>query len=358
MVQPGLSPRAALQVDPFARTPPGSRREPPLGTCFRRFRNDDPPELVGLWNRGLPASCVVRPLTVHEFDALVMGKLNFESDGLIVAERDGQVVGFAHAGFGPIEPKGLRQALDRQLGTVAMVAIEPNLDDPDLELGLFTAAERYLRRRGAEVFYAGGQYPLNPFYWGIYGGGEYSGVLSHHLSFHRAARRCGYVPSASAVVLESDLARPEPRDPKLIYLRRQVRLDVLEDTLPEGWWQALAIGLFRPSRFVLRRRTDDAPIARAAAWEIACGFGIGDGRPRTGLIELEVEPAYRRQGYGRLMVAEVLRYAREQLSELVVAHTPESNLAARALYAGLGFEQIEATTTFRLPAELGERSLG
>lgn len=329
-----------------------------MGTSFRRYRNDDSPELASLWNRGLPGACVVRPLTVHEFDALVMGKLNFDPEGLIVAERDERVVGFAHAGFGPIEPKGPRHRLDTQMGTVAMLAIEPGLDDPELELGLFTAAERYLRRQGAEVFYAGGQYPLNPFYWGIYGGGEYSGVLAAHESFQRAARRCGYEPTANAVVLEADLARPEPRHPKLLYLRRQVRLEVSEDSLPDGWWQALAIGLFRPSQFLLRRRSDDAPIARASAWEIASGFGIGDGRPRTGLIELEVEPAYRRQGYGLLMVAEVLRHAREQFSELVVAHTPESNLAARALYAGLGFEQVEATTTFRLPAALGERSRG
>lgn len=325
-------------------------------TRFRSFRNDDPPELADLWNRGLPETCVVRPLTVHEFDALVMGKLNFENDGLIVAERDGRVVGFAHAGFGPVQPKGPRHRLDTQMGTIAMLALEPGLDDPELELGLFAAAERYLRRRGAEVLYAGGQYPLNPFYWGIYGGGEYSGVLSSHRSFQQAARRCGYVPAASAVVLEADLSRPEPRDPKLLYLRRQVRLDVFEDTLPDGWWQALAIGMFRPSRFLLRRRADNTPIARASAWEIACGFGIGDGRPRTGLIELEVEPAYRRQGFGRLLVAEVMRHSREQLSELLVAHTPESNLAAQALYAGLGFEQVEATTTFRLPAALGERS--
>lgn len=325
-------------------------------TRFRPFRNDDPPELVNLWNRALPDRCVVRPLSVHEFDALVMGKLYFDREGLIVVEHDGRLVGFAHAGFGPIEPRGPSHRLDPHLGTIAMLILEDGLDDPELELGLFTAAERYLRDRGAEVFYAGGQYPLNPFYWGIYGGSEYSGVLRCHEAFHRAAVRCGYEPTAKAIVLEADLSRREPKDPKLLFLSRQVRLDVFEDTLPDGWWQSLAIGLFRPTRFVLRRRTDDLAIARASVWEIACGFGIGDGRPRTGLIDLEVDPAFRRQGFGRLMVTEVLRHAAEQLSELVVVHTDESNVAARQLYEGLGFEPVEATTTFRLPATLGDRS--
>ncbi|MBX6316617.1 MAG: GNAT family N-acetyltransferase, partial [Isosphaeraceae bacterium] len=139
-------------------------------TRFRPFRNGDPPALVDLWNRGLPDRGVVRPLTVHEFDALVMGKLHFEAAGLIVAEREGRVLGYAHAGFGPEQPHGPSHRLDTQMGTVGMLITEPGLDDPDLERGLFLAAERYLRRRGAAVIYAGGQYPLNPFYWGLYGG--------------------------------------------------------------------------------------------------------------------------------------------------------------------------------------------
>ncbi len=325
-------------------------------TRFRPFRNNDPPALVALWNGGLPERCVVRPLSVHEFDALVMGKLHFDRQGLIVAEQHGRVVGFAHAGFGPFESRGTRHRLDPTMGTVSMLAVEPGRDDEELESGLFLAAERYLRHRGAEVFYAGGQYPLNPFYWGIYGGSEYSGVLSRHEVFRRAARRSGYEPVAECLVLEADLAQPEPKDPKMLFLRRQVRLDVFEDTLPDGWWQALAIGLFRPTRFALRHRTDNALIAQATVWEIACGFGIGDGRPRTGLIDLEVEPTYRRQGFGRLMVTEVMRYAREQLSELVAAHTDATNAAARHLYTGLGFEPVETTTTYRLPAELSTRS--
>ena len=58
-------------------------------TRFRPFLNTDPPALADLWNRGLPEHCVVRPLSVHEFDALVIGTLPFEREGLIAAERDG-----------------------------------------------------------------------------------------------------------------------------------------------------------------------------------------------------------------------------------------------------------------------------
>ena len=58
-----------------------------------------------------------------------------------------------------------------------MLVVEPGPDDPALETGLIAEAERLPPPRGATVLYAGGQFPLNPFYWGIYGGSEWAGIL-------------------------------------------------------------------------------------------------------------------------------------------------------------------------------------
>lgn len=325
-------------------------------THFRPFRNDDPPVLVDLWNRGLPDAGVALPLSPHEFDALVMGRLHFEAAGLVVAERDGQVVGFVHAGFGPAEPAGPSLRLDPALGTVALLVLEPELDDPELEHGLFVAAEAYLRRRGAAVFYAGGQAPLNPFYWGLYGGSEFSGVLATDQTFLRAAERAGYEPVSTTVLLEADLSRAEVRDPKAALLRRQTRLEVTEDALLARWWDALAIGLFRPTTFQLLDRATGEVLARATTWDMA-GFERVDGRVRAGLVGLEVEPAHRRKGLGRFLVAEILRRARDQSAEVVAAQTAATNAPALALYDALGFAPIETATLFRLPAELASRSL-
>ena len=63
------------------------------------------------------------------------------------------------------------------------------------------------------MLYAGGLFPLNPFYWGVYGGSEGTGILSGHQAFHRAAVTRGYVPASTTVLLEADLGQPEPRDP-------------------------------------------------------------------------------------------------------------------------------------------------
>ena len=100
----------------------------------------------------------MRPLRVHELDTHALGTVNFEAAGLIVAEIDGRIVGFVHAGFGPDLPVESTRPfqLCHELGTIAMLVVEPALDDPGLVAGLIAAAELYLRSRGAKVIYAGG----------------------------------------------------------------------------------------------------------------------------------------------------------------------------------------------------------
>ena len=49
--------------------------------------------------------------------------------------------------------------------------------------------------------------------------------------------------------------------------------------------------------------------------------------------------AHRRKGYGRFLVSEVLRRARENHVDLVAVQTDATNAPALALYASLGFER-------------------
>lgn len=322
---------------------------------YRPFRNNDPPALVRLWNQGLPDRHVVRPVVVHDWDAMVAGKPYFDPAGLIVAEREGKILGFAHAGFGPYAPSGPSHRLDTAMGTIAMLVLEPGLDDAELERGLIEAAERYLRGRGAQVLYAGGRHPIDPFYWGFYGGSEFSGVLGAHESFHRALRRSGYEAVSTAVLLQYPLAEGEPREPRLAMLRRQTRLDVIEDSAPLGWWSAIAIGPFRPTLYRLYSRSEDRLIASAMTWEIASELA-GGGPNQTGLIHMEVASGQRRKGFGRLLVAEILRHCRNMLADVVCVQTLETNEAALGLYEGTGFLRDETSTLYRLPTEFMGRS--
>jgi ribosomal protein S18 acetylase RimI-like enzyme len=317
-------------------------------THFRPFRNADPPALATLWNRGAPSSAVARPLTVHEFDAQVVGGPCFEAAGLTVAERDGRPVGFTHAGFGPEVLEGRPLVLSHAIGTVGMLVVEPGPEDPELERGLLAAAERYLRDRGATVIYAGGQYPLNPFYWGVYGGSEWAGILGPDAAFLRAVAARGYEPVSTTMLLEADLSQPEARDPRAVLIKRQTSLEATEDALPRAWWDTLALSEFRPTAYRLLSRADGTELARATCWDMSW-FGRTDGRSRVGLIDLEVHPGHRRKGYGRYLVNEILRQARALETAVAAVQTRTTNTAALALYESVGFRPVETATLFRLP---------
>ena len=317
-------------------------------THFRAYRNPDSPALADLWNRGLPDSALARPINGHEFDAQVVSKPTFESEGLIVAEREGKVVGFAHAGFGPDDPVGAVYQLNYDLGTIGMLVVEPGNDDPEVADGLMVAAETYLRERGAKVLYAGGQYPLNPFYWGLYGGSEWAGILSSHLGFLKAVQRAGYEPVSSTVLLEADLSSPEVRDPRSPLIKRQARVDIVEDVLPENWWQSLWIGDFRPTQYRLVAKADERELARATTWDMSW-FGRRDGRAGIGLVAMEVGTSVRRKGYGRHLMVEILRHARSEMLSVVSLQTNSTNAPALALYQSVGFQPVETATLFRRP---------
>jgi len=294
-------------------------------------------------------------LTGHEFDNHVISKLNFDAEGLIVAERDGRILGFAHAGFGTDEPVGSQYRLNYGLGTLAMLVVEPEAPDPELEQGLVFAAERYLRRHGAQVIYAGGQFPLNPFYWGLYGGSEYAGILSSHTSFNRAVLRAGYEPVSETVLMEADLDQTEVRDPRSPLIRRVARVEVIEDALPDSWWEALAIGDFQPTSFQLLAKSDDRELARATTWDMSW-FGRDANRLGIGLMAMGVAPEHRRKGYGRHLVAEILRRSRSEMISRVALQTRATNTPALELYQSLGFAPCESSVLYRLPAPLTSRS--
>jgi ribosomal protein S18 acetylase RimI-like enzyme len=317
-------------------------------TRFRPFRNSDPPALARLWNLAVPGPATAHLLRVHELDTHAWGLATFEAAGLIVAERDGRIAGFVHAGFGPDLPVSSDRPfqLCHEIGTVAMLVVEPGPGDDDTALGLFAAAEDYLRSRGAKVLYAGGLFPLNPFYWGIYGGSEGSGIVSGHEAFHRAAIARRYVPASTTILLEADLSLPEPRDPRTPLIRRQTQLEFVEDAMPSHWWQNLALGEFPLTDARLVMKSDGAALARASTWEMRW-FGRDDGRVRAGLLDLEVAPEHRRKGYARFLVGEILRRARSNLINCVEVQTAAENQPALALYASLGFVPIDQSTLYR-----------
>ena len=328
---------------------------------IRPFRNSDPPALVQIWNQAMPAGRAAAPLSVYELDALAFGTPEFDRLGLLVAENvdSGELLGFAHAGFGPPDPEIAPLQYDREMGSIAMLAIRSDRGDADSSwVGrLIVEAERYLKDRGAKVFYAGGLRPLNPFYWGLYGGSEFSGIVDSHTTFRDAVIRAGYQPMARSVMLEVNLAQGDFKDPRAILIRRSHRIEIQEEARLPSWWDDLHLAPYRPAIVRVIAKSDNSEIASAMVWSMD-GFLRSDNRARLGLIGLQVHPSHRRKGYGRFLVGEILRAARIQYIDAVQAVTDAVNEGAIALYESLRFERIDECAMYRLPVGEGLRQAG
>src|SRR5262249_32643357 len=156
----------------------------------------------------------------------------------------------------------------------------------------------------------------------------------------------GYVAASTTVLLEADLEAPEVRDPKAAVVRRIARFEVTDDAMPGNWWEALAIGNFRPTRFQLIAKADGQELASATTWDMNA-FGRGDGRSRIGVFAMTVAPEQRRKGYGRHLICEILRKARSERVAVAALQTRSTNPAALWLYQGLGFAPVGISTLYR-----------
>src|SRR5580704_14248970 len=89
---------------------------------FRNFRNPDSPGITQIWNECFSGrgAAVLRHSVMLE--NLVFAKPYFEPGGISVATDQGQIVGFAHAGFGPT-PDG--KSLDFRQGILSILAVKP-----------------------------------------------------------------------------------------------------------------------------------------------------------------------------------------------------------------------------------------
>lgn len=82
------------------------------------------------------------------------------------------------------------------------------------------------------------------------------------------------------------------------------------------------------------------------------GLYHGDGLGDADLLTLATAPAARRQGLGRLMLAELVEAARQAGCRAVLLEVRHSNTAARSLYLSQGFEPIGLRRRYyRAPVE-------
>ena len=118
----------------------------------RPFRNGDTPAIADIWCRQRPLRGLAQPMSALLLEERVLAKPYFERAGLIVAEEQGQIVGFVHAGFGPTEDMS---ALSTDMGVTCLLMVAAHPSRETIAEQLLEQAEQYLRGKGARVLYGG-----------------------------------------------------------------------------------------------------------------------------------------------------------------------------------------------------------
>jgi GNAT superfamily N-acetyltransferase len=309
---------------------------------YRAFRNTDLPQLAEIWrahssNRGL-----MQPMSAAVFERFVVSKPTFDSNGLIVAVDAGKVLGFAHAGFGPGDEGN---TLSTEHGVTSLVMLRAGADEA-LAGELLTRVEAYLTDRGAKTLYGGGRYPLSPFYLGLYGGSEMSGVLDSDPQSKSIFESSGYRAAKRSLVLNRDLAGFRPLvDRQQIQIRRTTRLETTVDPPAKTWWDAVMFEPFERIKWALVEREGGPPLASVYFWNLETMVGTWGVRA-VGVVDLEVTSERRRRGLATNLLGEAFRQLQGQGITLAEAHVPEENSGGLAIFRALGFNEVDASTLY------------
>lgn len=313
-----------------------------MSIVYRPFRNNDVPALVRVWNgacTGRGAALIPGP---NHWERYIGSRVYFDPQGLILAESQGQVVGFVHAGFAPAERFG---TLDTQRGVLCALVVDPAWRRQGIGSGLLLQAETYLQQRGARTVCAGCIRPESPFYWGLHGGSEPAGVLDSDSFLAAFLVRRGYEVQDTVLVYEKRIEQPGPRDARTLTLAKQYRLEVTIADSTGQWFEEQIRAPMDVFQALLVSVQRGEAVAGLCFWEMDL-YALRSHTPQVGLFDVWVREAYRHQGLGKLLLVEVLRYLHEQFYALAEVHVAADNTAGLALAQSLGFAKVERGRRF------------
>lgn len=312
---------------------------------YRQFKNSDPPHILRLWHECQLGRGAASGLRCDEFDEIVFAQTYFDPSGLIVACRDGQLVGFVHAGFGVNEG---RTGLSTDEGVICAVIVHPSERRQGIGRELVRRAEEYLRQRGSSKIFAGPADPRDPFYCGIYGGSQCAGFLQTDPAAAPFFEKLGYAPCEEHLVFQRSLGAGavDPVGARLLSVRKSTRLTALNHEKKSWWWQT-RYGRLDAMHLALVPRTGGPPLARVSVVGLDRYANSWQARG-IGLLGLFVNDANRGKGYGQALLIEVCRRVRDDMVQLAEAHAAKPNVASIAVLKSAGFKQVDSGRVYRL----------
>lgn len=310
---------------------------------FRKFRNQDAPGIAQVWNESFTGRGAPRLRHSSLLENYVYSKSYFDPNGLFVALDETRIIGFAHAGFGP---SAGGKSLDRSTGVTSLLAVDPSHQRRGYGSELLRLSEKYLKESGATILQAGGSWPEAPFYFGLYGGASFSGLLRSEVAAEPFLRKHGYVPNQTKQVWQRNLTEPlVVVDGRFAALRKRCEVRIKPRTGTSSWFEECVLGSIELFDFVLEERVTQKVLARISVWEMD-GLGYKWQMPAIGIVETVVEPALRKQAMGKFLLYQMLRYLQEQFFGTAEVHIDAANHSAIEMAKKFGFVQLDEAVAY------------
>ena len=135
-------------------------------------------------------------------------------------------------------------------------------------------------------------------------------------------------------------------DTRFGVLKRRYEAQMLRAAGVGSWWQECVWGTLEPVEMRLTDRLTDMPAARAILWELE-GFSWKWNYPSAGIIDIQVRSDLRRQGVGKLLISQVLRFLQDQFFAVAELQVPADNPGAMAMCKSLGFDVVDEGFAYR-----------
>ena len=310
---------------------------------LRSFRNSDPPALVDIWRAQPPERGLSLPMSVMLLEHFVFSKPYFDREGLIVAERDGRVIGFVHAGFGP---NPIFSDMETKTGVICMLQTDPEFDSPELRRDLLQAVEGYLLKRGVQRIIAGPYPPFNPFYHGLHRACELAGVLSGDVILHDLFSSSGYVAADEFLLLSCSLVFMRSvidRNQRMLTRTHEVR--PLFDHEFDNWWDTCTFGPIQRSCFEIVAKQDATTCGSLIWWDLDLE-GSRPGMQTVALTRLEIADPHRRTGLATFLVTSALRQLKSSGAIGARVQIPAANESGILFFRKLGFEEVDRGVSY------------
>lgn len=307
---------------------------------YRTFRNDDPPQLVQLWNECFQHRTIL-PLTSPVFlEYFLFAKQYFDPHAFWLAEDEQGLVGFALAGFGP---NAKESNLDFSTGVICLIGVHPNHRRKGIGSELLKRCETYLTHQGATTLYAGPQSPLNPYTFGLLGGAQSPGFPDSEPSVLPFFESHGYASEQKRLIFQRDIEEsPKIVDARFPNLRRDFDICLhMPMRTPVTWYQECVLGPVELMELTLEEKSTGDMVGRAYAWEMEL-FSNFWNEHAIGIYDLRIEESYHRRGLARFLISQMCEHFQEQYFTMLEMHVDADNAPGIALVQNLGFQQVES----------------